>query len=903
MPDSSNETLSHQNPDRTLKMSLDRSPSEFQEENVERTVKMSFDDVKADLKEENVERTVKMSFDDVKADLKEENVERTLKMSFDDVKADLKEENVERTVKMSFDDVKADLDKEDVEKTVKMSVDTTEINLKKAVKTYDKVMGYKPKGIQLTQKFKIDKKEVIDDDAPTRSVLKRSIKIKNPNVSQLGRSIFAKKKVTDDIVKSSSILSPLAQIPPLEEDLQLMPVSNNYELKNQFCEGAQGIISTAFDKSLKRDIVIKSLKREDDNEDHKDDESLFVSEARIMAQLEHPSIIPLYGLHCGQENKLHLAMKQIHGKTLLAYMEDISKLYDQEGVTNFDEKRSISTRLEYLIKVCEAVDYAHCKGVIHRDLKPENIMIGNYGEVYVMDWGLACLVDPEKYSDPEKLDHIQEGAKAELVGTPCYIAPELIRGGECSPQSDIFSLGMILFELVNLKRAVPGETVKEVLKNILRWNYNEFRHRFLKKKMHSDLYAIFLKATCEPPSMRYKRADDMAKDIKLFMRSEETEARPDNIFRRYVRTMIHYKTTSAMIILTVLLCLFGIATYSLYSQNRLMHHMEERDAMLTSFQSGVAQRAHKMEGMFLHLTNQLDNLVYRAGNVMSRKPSIFPKIYTSDNYLKVETCPKDFALAPSYGTKISADYAVFHPGKDIKLEDRLSKRLITLQPMFKHLLATSDPSFKNVNKKILNETIIEKGLPLSWIYFGLKNGSILSYPGKIYTDNFDPRTRLWYKLAMEAKNDVVWSEPYQDAFSSKIVLTCSRCVYDTVGRFQGVAGMDISLDYIQKNLFSNNYVPGVKEYLLNRQGDIILSSDFEEGKHAESNESGTFKLKAFPFLKEFSRAVKRRKVMFEAVKFGRKHLLAINRIPSLGYFYIEQVTEKELSKQWQRNNY
>lgn len=332
---------------------------------------------------------------------------------------------------------------------------------------------FAPADVELTQKIDIDHKTITNniekEELISRIIEKQEEGFEDENTasSLTGKSVFTKKLITDDYVKSSSMLSAIDSISPLENELKLQDVNDNYDLKNQVAEGAQGIIRTAFDKSLKRDIVVKSLKVDETEENAEKDANLFVSEARIMAQLDHPSIIPLYGLHCGAESKLHLAMKHIHGKTLQKYLKDIITLYKREGIGNFDEKRSISTRIEYLIKVCEAVDYAHCKGVIHRDLKPENIMIGNYGEVYVMDWGLACLIDPEEKTDSKHVKGASHSKNA-LIGTPCYIAPELIKGKPCSKQSDIFSLGMILFEIVTLQRAVKGKTLSNVLKNIIK---------------------------------------------------------------------------------------------------------------------------------------------------------------------------------------------------------------------------------------------------------------------------------------------------------------------------------------------------------------------------------------------------------------------------------------------------
>lgn len=776
------------------------------------------------------------------------------------------------------------------------------------------VMPFDPAGVELTQKIEVDHKKVISENNLKK---KAALQVPSPendtdsnnsdrdkklSESLLGRTVFSRKRITDEFVRSSTILSSIDSIPPLEDDLELMDINRNYELKNKFSEGAQGIIRTAFDKSLKRDIVVKSLKKDEDLKLAKKDENLFVSEARIMAQLDHPSIIPLYGLHCSTDSKLHLAMKHIHGKTLQKYLQDIVALYTREGIEKFDEKRSIATRIEYFLKVCEAVDYAHCKGVIHRDLKPENIMIGNYGEVYVMDWGLACLTHPNEISDDEHITEIGMHAKNELVGTPCYIAPELIRGGECSPQSDIFSLGMILFEMITLERAVPGKSVNEVLKNIVNWNYRPFKHRFLKSKLPADLKAIIAKAICEPLSQRYKSAADIAKDLKLYLRREETAARPDNLFRKYVRAMVNHKLVTSIVIMAILLCFAASTIYSLYTQNQLMKEQEIREAMLTSFQHKVSNEANEMERIFFYLKSQLANGAYHAGHALSTQAVPARDWRIMSDYLNPVQAPADFEHAPAYGVKVSLDYSIMKPGPGTTPKDILNKRIERMARIYRHMLFTSSPIFENETTAKIRETITEAGAPLIFIFTGLKNGTMFSYPGKPYNKDYDPRKRPWYRKAAESKGAIVWSEPYKCAITSKMLICCARSIFDSANRFQGVIGMDVSLNYIQKKLFACNGDSQVKEYLMTPSGQIVLSSDFKD-KNAKASRKATMVMKDFLFYEEFKKAVKKGKVYFTAKKFGRKYILGLNRLPSLGYYYIRQASEQQLLKNWMEKNH
>ncbi|MFA7185910.1 MAG: serine/threonine protein kinase [Victivallales bacterium] len=766
---------------------------------------------------------------------------------------------------------------------------------------YTARMPFSPENVEVTQKIDIKYSDIaLDKNAKQELAEKIKEKQAVSSSSLLGKSIFNRKRLIDDYVKSASIVDAISSVPPLRDKLELQDIDSNYELKSELASGAQGVIRNAFDKSLQRDVVVKSLKTgEDDGEHAARDENLFVSEARIMAQLDHPSIIPLYGLHSGPENGLHLAMKHIHGKTLQAYLDDVVTLYEREGVGNFDEERSIANRIEYLIKVCEAIDYAHCKGVIHRDLKPENIMIGNYGEVYVMDWGLACLTrcGEKKADDGDDAPY----CKCELVGTPCYIAPEIIRGGLCSPQSDIFSLGLILFEIVTLNKAVTGETVKEALTNIINSNYQPFRHRFLKTPLSPDLKAIIAKATREPASRRYKTANDMAGDLKLYLMREETSARPDNALRKCVRAMVNHKMITSVVVLSILLCLAGISIFSLYSQNILIKEQKAKESMLAGLQYEVSVKANDMEGIFSFFKSQLANLSYQAGNVLSYKPVFTPRIYAIENYIGISGFPPDYIHSPAYKQKISLDFGVFRTGPGIKLTDETCKRIATLQPMLKHIMFKSDRLFHGKSTREIKDIIIRDGATLSWVYVGLKNGSILCYPGgDIYDKDYDPRKRPWYRKALTQKNSLLWSEPYKDAFSSEIVMSCSQCVYNKRGEFQGVAAMDVSLDYIRKRVFENK-TEHFKEYLVNKEGKIILASGFEGKRAGTDKKSQTLILEDFPFKNKFIHAMKQNLALFEAEEYGRKYIFSLNEIPSMGYYYIFQVSEEKLRRHWEKH--
>lgn len=700
--------------------------------------------------------------------------------------------------------------------------------------------------VEVTQKIEFDHNEIVGAGNSN----KKTSTSRNVNIADLfnKKSLFSKKSIPDDYVKTSSIVCMVSSIPSLEKELKLSNIDDNYILGEKIAEGGQGVILSGFDKSLKRDVVIKSAKIKKNNT--LKNKNLFVSEARIMAKLDHPSIAPIYGMYSDSQDKLHLAMKQIKGKNLKDYLYGISILYQHRGIGEYAEKDSILHRIEYLIKVCEAVDYAHCKGIIHRDIKPENIIIGSHGETYLMDWGLACLFAPEKKPGSKHLTEIGLHLRCELAGTPCYLAPELIRGGLTSPQSDIFSLGMVLFEIVTLTRAVPGETVNEVLKNIIEEKYMPFKHRFLKNKLSDDLKAIIGKATSASLCKRYETANDMAKDLRSYLMRNETVARPDNFLRKYLRKISHNIMITSSVVLGIILCLTIVALYGLHSQNILINKQKIRESMLTHFHDDLNKRSSKLNYAVHYFENQLTNLVRHSEYILNTKANTVNKV-------------------------TRAEKSVLHK-------------------ILKHMLSISNLKFE---QQTANSS---KHKPVSGIFIIFKDGSILSHQGntKYETDHYLNK-RECHKKALKNKNVISWSKPLKCVICKKIVICCFLRISDENNKALGVIGMDIDLEYIHKNLFKNT-VPGMREFLINKEGEVLLSHNFKRKDIKINPETNNLILKTFVFNKEFQIAIKKKSLRFRGRRYNKEYIYGISYIPSLGYYYVEQTSEKRLRKDYHK---
>ncbi|NRA39188.1 MAG: serine/threonine protein kinase, partial [Planctomycetes bacterium] len=226
------------------------------------------------------------------------------------------------------------------------------------------------------------------------------------------------------------------------------------EIEEELGSGGFGSVYRARQRQFGRDVAVKILHRS-----HVDnDEDRFLSEAIITGNLQHPNIIPVHDLGKDNHGRQYFTMKIADGDLLSNIIDGLS-----QGDQYFIEQYDLHKILDVFLDICDAVAFAHDKGVIHRDLKPQNIIVGDFGETYVLDWGLAKV--QEKKETQSEMIRITALAKAQMgvsnsltlegsvMGTPGYMSPEQANGAsnELSLQTDVYSLGVILFELMCFK--------------------------------------------------------------------------------------------------------------------------------------------------------------------------------------------------------------------------------------------------------------------------------------------------------------------------------------------------------------------------------------------------------------------------------------------------------------------
>jgi eukaryotic-like serine/threonine-protein kinase len=292
-------------------------------------------------------------------------------------------------------------------------------------------------------------------------------------------------------------------VPSSDDDPQ-----SRYESGDVLGEGGMGEVRVCRDLRIGRKVAVKRLKQGLGS--RSDARARFLREARVQGQLEHPAIVPVYDLGRTPEGVEYFTMKRVRGETLADVLAD--------------GKHSLRKLLTAYSSVCLAVHYAHMRGVLHRDLKPANVMLGDFGEVYVLDWGLAKVTGAP---DPA-MDQIIDTSSSEdlrtqagfILGTPGYIAPEVLEGAEPDPRSDVYALGAILFEIIAGEPLRPGKTPQQRLAATL-----EGSERRPSREAAPELVALCLRATARDPSARLASARDLHEEVERYLDGDDLALR------------------------------------------------------------------------------------------------------------------------------------------------------------------------------------------------------------------------------------------------------------------------------------------------------------------------------------------------------------------------------------------
>ena len=356
-------------------------------------------------------------------------------------------------------------------------------------------------------------------------------------------------------------------------------------------KGGLGSVSIALDEELNREIALKEILPA--HADHEENRTRFIREAEITGALEHPGIVPVYSLGQFADGRPYYAMRFIRGVNLQVAIEDFHKVQSH----GTEKQLAFRQLLAKIIHVCQALEYAHSRGVIHRDIKPGNIMLGDYGETLLVDWGLAKTLKDGYQTDESTMPPVYTTERASsmhtqigrVVGTPSFMSPEQAAGrlDSLSGTSDIYSLGATLYQLLTGEPAFRG-TEEEVIGNVQMGRFR--RPREVNRRIPRSLEAICLKAMARMPNERYQSARDMSDDLERFLGDERVLAYREPLPTKAWRWIRNHKplVLSSAAALTVAVAALSIGVVLLSAAN--VRERNERERAEANFAEATQQR-------------------------------------------------------------------------------------------------------------------------------------------------------------------------------------------------------------------------------------------------------------------------------------------------------------------------
>ncbi len=344
--------------------------------------------------------------------------------------------------------------------------------------------------------------------------------------------------VADDVKRSLAALGDaeidrsLADLPrpndPMAVTVDHVPEPRErYTLTRLHATGGIGRVWLAHDNDLGRSVALKELRPE-----RADNAALwnrFLKEARITGQLEHPGIVPVYELARRPDNgQPFYTMRFVKGRTL----SEASRAFHQKRASGHADSLEFLALLNAFVTVCNTVAYAHARGVLHRDLKGQNVILGDFGEVVVLDWGLAKLVSrPEQEADTPSIVLDQDGSgevdltqHGQAIGTPAYMAPEQAAGrlDQIDVRTDIYGLGAILYEILTGQPPFAGSDTRDVLRKVQEDEPTPPRQ--LNLEVPPALEAACLRALAKLPANRYAGATGLAQEVQTWQEVQRRHA-------------------------------------------------------------------------------------------------------------------------------------------------------------------------------------------------------------------------------------------------------------------------------------------------------------------------------------------------------------------------------------------
>jgi len=342
---------------------------------------------------------------------------------------------------------------------------------------------------------------------------------------------------------------------------------SKYIFDKELGRGGMGAVFSTVDQDVRRKVAMKvMLPKTATSPAHI---KRFLEEAQITGQLEHPNIVPVHEVGINEESNIYFTMKMVRGENLDDVLDWIA-----QGNVDYQQKYSLGVLLQIFMKVCDAVGYAHAKGVLHRDLKPENIMVGDFGEVLLMDWGLAKVLGREDVNTEGRQSadqtNIYQTMEGQVMGTPAYMSPEQAFGkiSELDERSDIFSLGGILYKILTRQAPYRGKNAREALEKARKRQLQPPDLRAPELKIPPELVAVCMKAMARGQDERYGSAEELKDDIQRYLDGRSVSARRDSLFVIAKKWVIRNKVAAMGMAAAVVCLILGVMGAAAYQQKQ-----------------------------------------------------------------------------------------------------------------------------------------------------------------------------------------------------------------------------------------------------------------------------------------------------------------------------------------------
>ena len=672
-----------------------------------------------------------------------------------------------------------------------------------------------------------------------------------------------------------------------------------YTLLDSIDEGGMGEILIARDNDLGRTVAFKKIHAHVAEYDGMVER--FFMEAQVTAQLQHPYIVPVYQL-LETDGELGYAMKLIAGKTLAQLIAEAREQMERDG--RLDDEHATATLLDHFLKVCDAMHYAHRKGVLHRDLKPANIMLGAYNEVYVMDWGIARLLDggapgfgdvTEPLRDLRPRSDEDRTQFGDAIGTPAYMSPEQARGdlARLDHRSDQYALGLILFEMLTLTRALRGADADELERNARAGLLAPLKPLHPSLAVPRPLAAIVARATHREPEERYATTRDLADDIRHYLHNEPVAAMPDTLAQKIGRWVVRHRVATMNIAAYAVLGCLALAGLSVYRHQQAAIETEQREIHVGHMLTAVADRAGAIDVRLLRIQGILEGLAVSAAALYGHGRAETGPLYIDADFRDPARAPPDLVSSPAYGTGISVEWPVYvlAPGVAISDVEPTMRRVDALRHGFRHLmLRTRGAPPPDERSDAARSLIAHANLPVHLLQVGFAQGFVIAYPGRAgFPADYDPRTRPWYTQATRAGH-TQWLAPFDDKSGRGAVLSVATPIAVDTGEAVGVAAVEMSLARVRREFLDVAQLPGIDRLLLlDAGGNVLAVSGLEEEHGARAPDTVTDAALPQSYRNDVLVDIARRRSGFLSYDDGpRELLLSYHRLGANGWYLLAE---------------